>query len=295
MNKVELVECPRDAMQGIADYIPPDIKAAYLNSLLQVGFDVLDFGSFVSPKAIPQLRDTAEVLEQLDLSRTHTRLLAIVANARGGEEALIHEEIDCLGYPFSISETFQQRNTQTSIDDSFRLVENLQNRCIASGRELVVYLSMAFGNPYGDPWSPELALHWSERLASAGVKTLAISDTVGLATASDVDQVFSALIPALPSVKIGAHLHCRPDNWRAKLEAAWNAGCRRFDSALRGFGGCPMAEDELVGNLATENLLSFLRSKNAGLSLNASAFEEAMNKSEQIFFPPLQHQSPAGV
>jgi len=284
-NSVELVECPRDAMQGLHHYIPAEMKVEYLNQLLRAGFNTLDFGSFVSPKAIPQLRDTAEVLAKLDRGASSTSLLAIVANERGAKEALSFSEIDFLGFPFSISETFQRRNTNSSIAESLITVQNMQNLCLQHNRQLVVYISMAFGNPYNDPWEPALALEWSTRIAEMGVQTIALADTVGIASESVVSALFKELIPSLPKVKVGAHLHCTPYNWEGKLQAAWDAGCRRFDSAIRGFGGCPMAEDELVGNLATENLLAFLDKKEVSHSVNREEFTKSWNMAAAVFSP----------
>lgn len=287
MDKVEWVECPRDAMQGLHWFIPTEQKVRYINSLLNVGFDVLDFGSFVSPKAIPQLKDTAEVLSSLDLASTQTKLLAIIANLRGGESAAAFDQIDYLGFPFSISETFQQRNTNSSISQSLETVESLQNLCVKNRKELVVYISMAFGNPYGDVWNAEVALDWTTRIAGLGVKTIALADTVGLANPADIKSIFQALIPSLPSVKFGAHLHAGPNNWKVKVEAAWDAGCRRFDTAMKGFGGCPMAEDELVGNLATENFRSFLHEKGVKTALNDANFDRALLEANTVFAEPL--------
>lgn len=282
-NRAELVECPRDAMQGLHQYIPVDVKAEYLNQLLKTGFDVLDFGSFVSPKAIPQLKDTAEVLAKLNLADTKTKLLAIVANERGAIDALKHGEIAYIGYPFSISETFQRRNTNSSIAESLETVKRMQELCESDNREMVVYISMAFGNPYNDPWEPALALEWTSRIAETGVKTIALADTVGLAAPETVYNLFNTLIPSLNGVKLGAHLHCTPYNWISKVEAAWNAGCRRFDSSIRGFGGCPMAEDELVGNLATENLLAFLSEKDAKTSIISDEFRKSWEMAIPVF------------
>jgi len=284
-ENVEWVECPRDAMQGLSWFIPTPQKIEYINALLKVGFDVLDFGSFVSPKAIPQLRDTAEVLSKLQLNN-RTKLLAIVANQRGAEDALVFDEISYLGFPFSISETFQQRNTNSSIEQSLSTVESIQNLCLKNNKELVVYMSMAFGNPYGDEWNEEIAVRRTEQIASMGVKIIAMSDTVGLAKADDVKAIFDAVIPALPNVKIGAHLHVSADNWKAKLSAAWDSGCRRFDTALKGYGGCPMAEDVLVGNLAAENLNSFLNERNVKTTVDSALFAASMLMASQVFDHP---------
>lgn len=285
-EKVEWIECPRDAMQGLSWFIPTAQKIEYLNTLLGVGFDVLDFGSFVSPKAIPQLRDTAEVLSGLTLN-DQTKLLAIVANVRGAEDACEFDEISYLGFPFSISETFQQRNTNSSIESSLLSVDAIQNLCERHRKELVVYISMAFGNPYGDDWNEEIAVKWTQKIASLGVKTIAMSDTVGLAHPTDVKKIFDAVIPSLPKVKIGAHLHASADNWKSKVNAAWESGCRRFDSALKGYGGCPMAEDVLVGNLASENFLQFLNEKKVKSKVDSTKFAEALMMASAVFQEPL--------
>ena len=281
----EWVECPRDAMQGIVQFIPTQQKINYLNSLLKVGFDVLDFGSFVSEKAIPQLRDTAEVLENLD-EAPNTRLLAIVANRRGAETACAYPRISCIGYPLSVSETFQQRNTNSGIEDSFRTVQEMFDLAEANGKELVIYLSMAFGNPYGEDWSPGKVEDMALRLVRSGITTIALADTVGIATAEPVGMLFGSLIPAMPNVKIGAHLHARHDNWKKKVEAAWDAGCRRFDSAMKGYGGCPMAKDDLVGNLASEHLLDFLLDKKQHHRLDLGAFQTALKQADFVFSSP---------
>jgi len=280
---MKIIECPRDAMQGLPDFIATATKAEYINLLLQVGFDTIDFGSFVSPKAIPQMRDTAEVLNKLNLSNANTKLLAIVANKRGADDAVAFDEIGFLGYPFSISEEFQQRNTGKSIDQSLHLIEQMQNICIAKNKQLVVYLSMAFGNPYGEKWSPEIAAQWSEKLVlDLGVKILALSDTIGVSNSRNIHELFSTLIPAFPDAEIGAHLHTNPDSWLEKVEAAWNAGCRRFDGAIKGFGGCPMAKDDLVGNMPTENLVKFANERNIDTGINRKKFAEAMQMAVRI-------------
>ncbi|HNE29905.1 MAG TPA: hydroxymethylglutaryl-CoA lyase, partial [Saprospiraceae bacterium] len=255
---VKLIECPRDAMQGLHHFIPTETKAAYINQLLQVGFDSLDFGSFVSPKAIPQMRDTAEVLAKLDLSGTATKLLAIVANQRGAEDACQFPEIRYLGYPFSISETFQLRNTNATIAESVERTQAIQELCSRHGKELVLYISMGFGNPYGDPWNVETVQKWVSALAPMGIRIFSLSDTIGCSNPENIAYLFGNLIPAFPDVEFGAHLHTQPHNWREKIEAAWQSGCRRFDGAMRGYGGCPMAKDDLTGNMATENLVFFL-------------------------------------
>ncbi|MEY3444544.1 MAG: hypothetical protein RLZZ519_2825 [Bacteroidota bacterium] len=280
---VKLVECPRDAMQGILQPIPTGEKIAYLNQLLKVGFDTLDFGSFVSPKAIPQLADTAEVLAGLDLSATKTKLLAIVANLRGAEEAVVYPEIQYLGYPFSISETFQMRNTRKTIAESVVLVEEMQALCQAAHKELVVYISMGFGNPYGDAWSPKLAADWVAEIAARGVGIISLADTVGTADAATIQPLFEELIPRFPNVEFGAHFHATAEKRRGKLAAAWDGGCRRFDSAMMGFGGCPFAEDELVGNIATESLLEYLHDQQVDSGLNTTELQQAAILAGQLF------------
>lgn len=258
---VKIIECPRDAMQGMEAFIPTEKKAAYINQLLKVGFDTIDFGSFVSPKAIPQLRDTAEVLSMLDLENSKSKLLAIVANTRGAQDACNFEEIDYLGYPFSISETFQLRNTNASIEQSLGRVEEMQNLCVHHNKKMVVYISMAFGNPYGDAWSGQLAAHWTKRLTEdLGIEIIALADTVGVSNGANISELFSTLIPEFPNVEIGAHLHTRPEEAANKVRLAYESGCRRFDAAIKGYGGCPMAEDDLVGNMATELLIDALNS-----------------------------------
>ncbi|MFM7015954.1 MAG: hydroxymethylglutaryl-CoA lyase [Bacteroidota bacterium] len=283
---MKIIECPRDAMQGIADFIPTDLKAMYINQLLKVGFDTIDFGSFVSPKAIPQLKDTASVLSQLELTSTSSKLLAIIANHRGAEDAVAFDEISYLGFPFSISETFQLRNTNSTIEQSLTTVAQIQDLCVRNKKQLVVYISMAFGNPYGDNWNEEIALHWVEKIRSLGVKTIAMADTVGLANSEDVHRIFHHLIHSIADVEFGAHLHCTEENWEEKVNAAYRAGCRRFDTAIKGYGGCPMANDALVGNLATEKLMSYL-SKNHQTeelkNINQDAFLEASLLSNRVF------------
>lgn len=280
---VKIIECPRDAMQGIHDFIPTSDKIRYLNTLLRAGFDTLDFGSFVSPKAIPQMRDTAEVLAGLDLKNTQTKLLAIVANEKGVDLACQHEEIRYLGFPFSISETFQLRNTNSTIAESLLRVEYMQKRAEESGKELVVYLSMGFGNPYGDDWNAAIVGRWVSRMADRGIKILSLSDTVGVATPETIRYLFSELIPAYRDIEFGAHLHTTPHTWEPKVAAAYEAGCRRFDGALKGFGGCPMATDKLTGNMPTENLLQYFRSVKEETGVNAEVFSEAMLMAGEIF------------
>jgi len=283
MASVSLVECPRDAMQGWKHFIPTQQKTEYLNALLKVGFDVLDFGSFVSPKAIPQMADTKEVLAGLKMQDTATRLLAIVANVRGAEDAVQYDEISYLGFPFSISETFQLRNTNKTIEASLIQVAEMQELCVRHGKELVVYISMGFGNPYGDPYNAQIAIDWVRKLTQLGVKTIAMSDTVGLAKPDSIREIFSALVPEFPTVTIGAHFHSAIDSWKEKIAAAYESGCTRFDSAMKGIGGCPMAEDELVGNIATENILSWCENNHIALHLNKEAFGEALQMASRIF------------
>lgn len=280
---IQVVECPRDAMQGIKSFIPTEKKAEYINMLLKVGFHTIDFGSFVSPKAIPQMRDTAAVLSKLNLDDTNSKLLAIVANRRGAEEASSFDEIQYLGYPFSVSETFQQRNTNRSIEDSLVLVEEMQNLCVSRNKNLVVYLSMAFGNPYGEAWDVDIVAKSSEVLANMGVKMLALSDTIGVSSKETITPLFSQLIPEFKEVTFGAHLHTTPQTWKEKVLAAYHAGCNRYDAAIQGFGGCPMAKDDLTGNMPTEKLLSFFNEHKENTGLNALAFESAFNKSIEVF------------
>ncbi len=283
-SNIKLVECPRDAMQGIHDFIDTEKKVAYINSILKCGFDTVDFGSFVSPKAIPQMRDTAQVLDQLDLSNTRSKLLAIIANTRGAQDAVEFEEISYLGFPFSISETFQQRNTNSSIAESLTRVEEIQDLCVRNKKELVVYISMAFGNPYGDEWSSDVAVTWTKRLAQMGVKIIALSDTIGVSNPQNISYLFSKLIPEFPGVEIGAHLHTTPDTWEEKVHAAYTSGCRRFDSAIKGYGGCPMATDKLTGNMPTENVLAYLNKHKIQSGIDEAAFAEA-SRIAGITFP----------
>jgi len=281
-ESVKIIECPRDAMQGIRDFIPTEKKVQYIQSLLRVGFDTIDFGSFVSPKAIPQMVDTAEVLSRLDLSKTKSKLLAIIANTRGAEDASIHKNIDYLGYPFSISENFQMRNTHKTIAQSVVTLKEILEIADKTNKEVVVYISMGFGNPYGDPWSVDIVGNWTERLAKMGVRILSLSDTVGSSNPENIDYLFSNLIPKYPDIEFGAHLHTTPTKWHEKVDAAYKAGCRRFDGAIQGFGGCPMAKDELTGNMPTEKLLSYFTSKKSN-ELNALSFESAYNEATKIF------------
>jgi hydroxymethylglutaryl-CoA lyase len=280
---MKLIECPRDAMQGIHEFIPTEKKAAYINSILKCGFDTVDFGSFVSPKAIPQMRDTAQVLELLDLDKSRSKLLSIIANVRGAQDAVEFEEITYLGFPFSISETFQQRNANSSIAESLVRVEEIQDLCVRNKKELVVYISMAFGNPYGDEWSSDVAFSWTKRLAQMGIKIIALSDTIGVSNPANISYLFSKLVPEFPGVQIGAHLHTTPDTWEEKVHAAYISGCRRFDSAIKGYGGCPMATDKLTGNMPTENLLRYFNKHNIVTGIDENAFAEAMVLSAQTF------------
>lgn len=282
---LQLIECPRDAMQGWPQMIPAFQKVAYLNALLHVGFHTIDFGSFVSPKAIPQMADTREVLEALDLSASRSGLLAIVANIRGAQDATAAETIRSIGFPFSVSETFQRRNTNSTIEHSFGTVREIQEICVKKDRELVIYLSMGFGNPYGDPWSEELVLGWAEKIAALGVRTISLADTVGLAEPEQVATLTGTLINALPEVRIGVHLHAKEENRMAKLEAAFQAGCRRFDGALKGIGGCPMAGDKLVGNMDTEFIIQFLEAQGLETGIHKTALQKAALLSREVFSP----------
>ena len=284
MNTVKLIECPRDAMQGIkSHFIPTQAKAQFINALLRVGYDTIDFGSFVSPKAIPQMRDTAEVLAKLDLSTTISKLLAIVANVRGAEDAVQFEEITYLGYPFSISENFQMRNTGKTIEASVVVLDKILYLATKSNKEVVAYLSMGFGNPYGDPWNVEIVSKYTELLAKMGVQIISLSDTIGSSTPEDIQYLFSNLIPAYPSIEFGAHLHTLPTNWFPKVDAAYKAGCLRFDGAIRGYGGCPMAKDELTGNMPSEKLISYFTQQKCTTNIKAMSFESAYNEALKIF------------
>ena len=279
---VKIIECPRDAMQGIKTFIPTAKKVQYIQSLLRVGFDTIDVGSFVSPKAIPQMVDTSEVLAQLDLSKTTSKLLSIIANTRGAEDACKHDVIDYLGYPFSISENFQMRNTHKTIAQSVDALSEILELANKANKEVAVYISMGFGNPYGDPWNVDIVGEWTEKLAKMGVKILSLSDTVGTSNAESIDYLFSNLIPLYPDIEFGAHLHTTPSSWFEKVDAAYKAGCFRFDGAIQGFGGCPMAVDELTGNMPTEKLLSYFTTQKNN-SLNALSFESAYNEASKIF------------
>jgi hydroxymethylglutaryl-CoA lyase len=280
---VKIVECPRDAMQGIKAFIPTELKAKYLNLLLQIGFDTLDFGSFVSPKAIPQMQDTALVLEKLDLSKTATKLLAIIANLKGAEQACQFQQISYLGFPLSVSQEFQQRNTNKSIEESLENVAQIQDLCQKYQKKQVVYLSMAFGNPYDEPYSPEIVEMWAEKLQNLGIEILALSDTIGVATPKSIETLFSHLSAKMPQIEWGVHLHSTPRSAAEKVQAAYKAGCRRFDGALRGFGGCPMAKDELTGNLATETMLLVLEQLNAPIQYAKDALKSSLELSQRVF------------
>ena len=284
MNKVKIIECPRDAMQGIkSHFIYSEAKANYINSLLKVGFDTIDFGSFVSPKAIPQMRDTTDVLARLDLTQTTSKLLAIVANIRGANDAAQFEEIDYLGYPFSISENFQMRNTHKTISQSIETLQEILSIAIRFNKEVVAYLSMGFGNPYGDPWNVEIVSEWTEKLSGMGVKILSLSDTIGSSTPAVISQLFSNLIPIYPAIEFGAHLHTSPSLWHEKVHAAFHAGCKRFDGAIKGYGGCPMAKDELTGNMPTEKLISYFTEQKVVTGIKPMSFESAYNQALKIF------------
>jgi len=283
MEDVKIIECPRDAMQGIKAFIPTQKKVDYIQSLLRVGFDTIDFGSFVSPKAIPQMVDTAEVLSKLDLSKTRSKLLAIIANTQGAELASKHKEIQYLGYPFSISENFQMRNTHKTIAESLVTLQEILDIANATDKEVVAYLSMGFGNPYGDPWNVEIVGEWTEKLSNMGVKILSLSDTVGSSTPEVINYLFSNLIPNYKHIEFGAHLHTTPDKWHEKVDAAYKSGCRRFDGAIQGFGGCPMAKDDLTGNMPTEKMLSYFTTQKASTQTSPMSFESAYNEATKIF------------
>lgn len=283
MNDVKIIECPRDAMQGIKTFIPTEKKVQYIQSLLRVGFDTIDFGSFVSPKAIPQMQDTAEVLAQLDLSKTTSKLLAIIANTQGAEMAAVHSQIQYLGFPFSISENFQMRNTHKTIAESLITLTEILEIANNTNKEVVAYLSMGFGNPYGDPWNVDIVGEWTQKLSNMGVKILSLSDTVGSSTPEMISYLFSSLIPKYPNIEFGAHLHTTPNKWHEKVDAAYKAGCKRFDGAIQGFGGCPMATNDLTGNMPTEKLLSYFTTQKANTNTSPMSFESAYNEASKIF------------
>jgi hydroxymethylglutaryl-CoA lyase len=280
---LNLIECPRDAMQGWPHFIPTEKKIQYLNALLQCGFNTLDFGSFVSPKAIPQMADTAEVVKHLELGTTNTKLLAIIANERGAEEAVSYDQISYLGFPFSISETFQQRNTNSSVDESLKRVEDIQELCLKNKKELVVYISMGFGNPYGDLYNEEIVVNRTKQITELGVKIISIADTVGLATANEVSVLMKNIIPEFKNIEVGVHLHSSPDDRVAKIEAALSEGCVRFDSAIKGIGGCPMAGNDLVGNMDTEVMLQYFESKGYALNIDKVALQKCSLLANEIF------------
>ena len=283
ISPIKIIECPRDAMQGIKPFIPTERKVAYIQSLLRVGFDTIDFGSFVSPKAIPQMQDTAEVLSKLDLSKTNSKLLAIIANTLGAEILSKHKAIQYLGFPFSISENFQMRNTHKTIAESLITLSEILEIAYKTNKEVVAYLSMGFGNPYGDPWNVDIVGEWTQKLATLGVKIISLSDTVGSSTPEVISYLFSNLIPKFPNIEFGAHLHTTPDKWHEKVDAAYKAGCRRYDGAIQGFGGCPMATDDLTGNMPTEKLLSYFTEKKEITNTSPMSFESAYNEASKLF------------
>ena len=280
---INIVESPSEAMQGLHDFIPTDKKVAYINQLLKVGFDTIDFGSFVSPKAIPQMSDTADVLAQLNLSETNSKLLAIIGNVRGAEDAVKHKQITYLGFPFSISETFQQRNINSSITESVERVKEIKQLCDDNGKKLMIYISMGFGNPYGDPWSAEVAAEWVEKLVTMDIKYVSLADTIGVANPESITYLFSHLIPKFPGVDFGAHLHTTPDAWLEKIDAAYKSGCTRFDGAIKGFGGCPMAADDLTGNMPTENIIQYFDHQKVSMGINKYEFRESVRKALVTF------------
>lgn len=284
---IQLVECPRDAMQGMKEFIPTEKKVRYINSLLKVGFHTIDVGSFVSPKAIPQMADTAQVLEQLDLETTQSELLAIVANLRGAKDAVKFDQIQYLGYPFSISETFQLRNTNATIEESLERVMQIQDLCLANNKKMVLYISMGFGNPYGDDWNVDIVQKWVSKLEDLDIKIFSLSDTIGVSTPESISYLFSNLIPAYPKLTFGAHLHTQAHNWKEKIESAYQNGCLRFDGAIKGYGGCPMAKDDLTGNMPTEHVVSYFDDLDVLQSFDHQAFSKSMYLTNDTF--PLTH------
>lgn len=282
-SELKIIECPRDAMQGIKEFIPTEVKIDYLNQLLKVGFHTLDFGSFVSPKAIPQLKDTAEVLAGLDLEQSNTKLLAIIANERGAKDAVQHEEIAYLGYPFSISETFQQRNTNASIEESLDRVARIQDLTLKNNKELVIYISMGFGNPYGDPYHEDIVADWLRKLKAMEIGIFALSDTIGVSEPGIINRLFSTLIPEYPDLEIGAHLHTTPETWKEKIEAAYDSGCRRFDGAIAGYGGCPMAADDLTGNMPTEKIIGYFNERLSEDVVDMDELNQAIREAGRVF------------
>ena len=281
---VKIIECPRDAMQGIKQFIPTEQKIAYINQLLKVGYHSIDFGSFVNPEIIPQMADTVKVLEGLDLSSSNrSKLIAIIANERGAREACSHAPIDCLGFPFSVSETFQKRNANSTIPEAVERVKRIKELTDNSGKELVLYISMGFGNPYNDEYNPQIVEHWVGELAKQNIKTFMLSDTVGVAEPNIISYLFSTLIPSFPDLEIGAHLHTAPHNWKMKVDAAFQNGCRRFDAAIKGYGGCPMAKDDLIGNMATENLVNYFSPEQLGQGFKLAEFETSLREANHLF------------
>lgn len=281
---VKIIECPRDAMQGIKQFIPTEQKIAYINQLLKVGYHSIDFGSFVNPEIIPQMADTVKVLEGLDLSSSNrSKLIAIIANERGAREACSHAPIDCLGFPFSVSETFQKRNANSTIPEAVERVKRIKELTDNSGKELVLYISMGFGNPYNDEYNPQIVEHWVGELAKQNIKTFMLSDTVGVAEPNIISYLFSTLIPSFPDLEIGAHLHTAPHNWKMKVDAAFQNSCRRFDAAIKGYGGCPMAKDDLIGNMATENLVNYFSPEQLGQGFKLAEFETSLREANHLF------------
>ncbi|MDG2052857.1 MAG: hydroxymethylglutaryl-CoA lyase [Flavobacteriaceae bacterium] len=283
MQNIKIIECPRDAMQGVRDWIPTKEKAQFIQSLLDCGFDTIDFGSFVSPRAIPQMKDTSELLSLLDISNTESQLLAIVANIRGAQDAVMYNEIDYLGYPFSISENFQMRNTHKTIAQSIETLQEILNLADSKNKKVVAYLSMGFGNPYGDPWNLDIVGEWTEKLSNMGVNILSLSDTIGSSIPDVITYLFSELITKYPRIEFGAHLHTTTTKWKEKVSAAYLAGCRRFDGAIQGFGGCPMAKDDLTGNMPTEKMLSYFAAEKVITNINSISFKIAYNEASKIF------------
>lgn len=280
---IKIIECPRDAMQGLHDFIPTQIKVDYLNTLLTVGFDTIDAGSFVSPKAIPQLKDTAEVFDKIDLSNSKSKILAIIANKRGAESAVQFPQISYLGYPLSLSETFQQKNTNRSIETALEDLKDIQDLCVKYNKVLVVYLSMGFGNPYGDPYNTSYIEEFVQKLSKIEVQVISLADTIGVSNPENISWIFNELIPKYPNVEFGAHLHSTPDTIQEKVEAAHKAGCKRFDGAIKGFGGCPMAEDDLVGNMATEKMIHYFDQHSISLNLDREAFKKSLSMASLVF------------
>ena len=282
---IKLIECPRDAMQGWPHFIPTEKKIEYINALLKVGFDTIDFGSFVSPKAIPQMADTKDIINNLQLVNSKSKLLAIIANERGATNAIVFDEITYLGFPFSVSETFQKRNTNSTIEESLKRVEVIQNLSFINNKELVIYISMGFGNPYGDIYNEEIVFNWVNKLVAMGIKIISLADTVGLASADQVYRVTKNIVDSLPAIEIGAHLHSTPNNWKEKIDAALQAGCKRFDGALKGIGGCPMAGDDLVGNMDTELMIPYFNELNLLNNLDMDALKQCSQIATEIFTP----------